>query len=388
LVDGIRFLAIIRDVTERIAVDRMKSEFVSTVSHELRTPLTSIAGSLGLIAGGATGTLPERAQRLVEIAQSNCARLIRLINDILDIEKIEAGKVRLEIVALSLRRLLEQTIEANRELAQAQGVTIALAPVPADAMILGDEDRVTQVFTNLLSNAVKFSPDSGVVRVSVVPLDRRYRISVADEGPGISDEFRERIFTKFAQEDSSDTRSKGGTGLGLSIVREIVQLLGGEISFESAPGQGATFHVDLAAARSSLPESGTAEPLGRISDAELPLVLHVDDDPDMLRVIAQAFDGRAEVHSSPSVLEARAAIARYAFDAVILDIAMTDGDGLELIPVIRQRPETAIAVFTAQDADPSRVAGVDLVLVKSRDSLDRLVGEVERLARHSREGKS
>jgi DNA-binding response OmpR family regulator len=117
-------------------------------------------------------------------------------------------------------------------------------------------------------------------------------------------------------------------------------------------------------------------------------VLHVDDDPDMLRIVAQAFDGRAEVHSSPSVLEARAAIARYAFDAVILDIAMADGDGRELIPQIRQHPETAIAVFTAQDADPSRLTGVDLVLVKSRDSLDRLVGEVERLARRSRESKA
>jgi PAS domain S-box-containing protein len=388
LVDGVRFLAIIRDVTERIAIDRMKSEFVSTVSHELRTPLTSIAGSLGLIAGGATGVLPERAQRLVEIAQSNCARLIRLINDILDIEKIEAGKVRFQIAALPLGHLLGQIIEANREFAEAQQVTIELGPVPADATILGDADRVVQVFTNLLSNAAKFSPEGSVVRVSVAPLDRRYRISVSDDGPGISDEFRERIFTRFAQADASDTRARGGTGLGLSIVREIVQRLGGEVGFESTPGHGATFHVDLPAARASVEDPGKAELLGRISDAELPLILHVDDDPDMLRIIAQAFDGRAQVHSSPSVLEARAAIARYAFDAVILDIAMADGDGLELIPLIRQRAETAIAVFTAQDAEPSRLAGVDLVLVKSRDSLDRLVGEAERLARHSREGRA
>jgi PAS domain S-box-containing protein len=388
LADGVRFLVVMRDVTERHAVNRMKSEFVSTVSHELRTPLTSISGSLGLIAGGATGPLPERAQRLIEIARSNCARLIRLINDILDIEKIESGTMRFEVVALPLSRVLAQTIEANREFADAHGVAIELGQIPAGAAILGDEDRVAQVFTNLLSNAAKFSPKGGVVRVSVTPLDRRYRVSVADDGPGIPDEFRERMFTKFAQADSSDTRAKGGTGLGLSIVREIVARLGGEVSFESAEGHGATFHVDLPAAPAA-PEPGPPpEPLGRISDADLPLVLHVDDDPDMLRLIAQAFDGRAQVHSSPSVHEARAAIARYAFDAVILDIAMADGDGLELIPLIRERQHAAIAVFTAQDAEPSRLQGVDLVLVKSRDSLDRLVGEVGRLAHRAREHRS
>jgi DNA-binding response OmpR family regulator len=144
----------------------------------------------------------------------------------------------------------------------------------------------------------------------------------------------------------------------------------------------------LPAAPASIEAPGNAEPLGRISDAGLPLVLHVDDDPDMLRIIAAAFDGRAQVHSSPSVVEARAAIERYAFDAVILDIAMADGDGLELIPLIRKRPGTAIAVFTAQDADPSRLTGVDLALVKSRDSIDRLVDEVGRLAHRSREGEA
>jgi PAS domain S-box-containing protein len=382
-----RFLAVLRDITERSEVSRMKTEFVSTVSHELRTPLTSIAGSLGLIAGGAAGQLPERAQRLVEIAQSNCARLIRLINDILDIEKIESGKMHFDIKPLSLSALLTHAIDANQEFAASHGVTIELGALPQGAGILGDEDRVMQVLTNLLSNAAKFSPRGGVVRVDVIPLTRRYRVSVADQGPGIPEEFRERIFSKFAQADSSDTRVKGGTGLGLSIVREIVDRLGGAVSFDSVPGAGTTFHVDLPAA-ADVDAGKTVEPLGRISDAELPLVLHVDDDPDMLRIVTGAFEGRAQVHSSPSVVEARASIQRYRFDAVILDIAMPDGDGLELIPVIRERQQAAIVVFTAQDAEPERVKEADLVLVKSRDSLDRLVAEVVRMTTRPAEGTS
>ena len=132
----------------------------------------------------------------------------------------------------------------------------------------------------------------------------------------------------------------------------------------------------------------TVEPLGRISEGELPLVLHVDDDPDMLRIVASAFDGRAQVHSSPSVLEARASVQRYSFDAVILDIAMADGDGLDLIPLIKQRQQTRIVVFTAQDAEPARVKDADLVLIKSRDSLDRLVAEVVRMTSRSNKGTS
>ena len=378
--DQIRFLAVLRDVTERIQVDRMKSEFVSTVSHELRTPLTSISGSLGLIAGGAAGALPERAQRLVEIAQSNCARLIRLINDILDIEKIESGKMRFEIKPLPLASALEHAVDANAEFASGFSVDIELGPVPEGARILADEDRAMQVFTNLLSNAAKFSPAGGKVRVSVTPLDRRFRISIADDGPGISEEFRGRIFSKFAQADSSDTRTKGGTGLGLSIVREIVERLGGAVSFESEPGEGTTFHVDLPAAPDDQHVRAPVEELGRISAGELPLVLHVDDDPDMLRVVASAFEGTAQVHSSPSVVEGEAALRRYDFDAIILDVAMADGSGLDLIPLIRRRQKAHVIVFTAQDADPKDASDADLVLTKSRDSLDRLVAEVvERL---------
>jgi CheY-like chemotaxis protein len=242
-----------------------------------------------------------------------------------------------------------------------------------------------QVLVNLLSNAIKFSPDGESVVTSVKRLDRRYRISVADRGPGIPEEFRSRIFSKFAQADSTDTRQKGGTGLGLSIVREITHRLGGSAGFDSVPGEGTAFHVDIPAADLGSPDSSAAD-LGALGSQGEPMVLHVEDDPDMLRLVASAFDGRAQVYSTPSVEEARASLLRYRFDAVVLDIAMADGSGLELVSVIRNRnPDAPIVVFTAQDSEAEAEQSVDAVLVKSRASLDRLVETVEKLMRRNPE---
>ena len=247
LADTTVFLAVCRDISERRKIEQIKGEFVATVSHELRTPLTSIAGSLGLIAGGAAGQIPAKALRLVQIAQSNSARLVRLINDILDIEKIEAGRMPFELRPVALEGLLRRIASDNAGFAAEYHVRIELTAIPPDAVALADEDRLAQVITNLLSNAIKFSPRDGTVRIHVLALDRRFRISVSDEGDGIPEAFRERIFEKFTQADNSDSRQKGGTGLGLSIVREIVTRLGGSVHYDSQPGKGATFHVDLPA---------------------------------------------------------------------------------------------------------------------------------------------
>jgi PAS domain S-box-containing protein len=371
LADGLRYVAIIRDVTERKQVDQMKSEFVSTVSHELRTPLTSIAGSLGLLSGGAAGELPERAIRLIKIAHSNSERLVRLINDILDIEKIESGKIVFNIAPVPLRPLLEQAVQANQAFAEEFGVSLAIEPGCEEAVVIADADRLMQVVTNLLSNAAKFSPAGEVVTVAVTPLDRRYRISVQDRGPGIPEEFKARIFSKFAQADSSDTRQKGGTGLGLSIVREIVTRLGGAVGFDSPPEGGTIFYVDLPAE-----ETAFASPVMREGE---PSILHIDDDPDVLRVVASAFDGRARLHSAPSLESARAALADSSFDLVILDVALSDGSGLDILPELRRRAGRAVPVviFSAQDAGPELSAQVDAVLTKSRASLERLIETVE-----------
>jgi PAS domain S-box-containing protein len=238
-------LSVIVDITERKRMERMKDEFVSTVSHELRTPMTSIAGSLGLLTGGAAGELPEAATRLLGIAHDNCKRLVRLINDILDIQKLEAGRVEFKLEKLEVRSLIEQTLETMRGFADGYDVRIRLDEAAATAEVNADTDRLVQVVTNLLSNAIKFSPPQREVLIGVERRGGSVIVSVRDHGEGIPDEFRPHVFQKFAQADGTDARLKGGTGLGLSIVKQIVVQLGGQVSFEEAAGGGTIFFVEL-----------------------------------------------------------------------------------------------------------------------------------------------
>lgn len=375
LMDATLFLAVIRDISERREVEQMKSEFVATVSHELRTPLTSIAGSLGLISGGAAGEVPPKIGRLVEIAHSNAARLVRLINDILDIEKIEAGRMPFDIRPLALAPILDEAVHQMAGFAREYDVSIRIEPFASDTAVFADEDRLMQVVSNLLSNAVKFSPRGETVKVRVTALDRRSRISIIDRGAGIPEVFRSRIFGKFAQADASDSRQKGGTGLGLSIVREIVVRLGGSVSFESEEGKGTVFHVDLPAAE--LPGAAPKKNGGHTNthDASLPTILHVDDDPDMLTVVASMFEDKAQIHSTSSVGEARGLVRRHRYDGAILDVGLLDGCGTDLaIPLRKQSGAIPIILFTAQEVDAAEE--IDLVLVKSRASLELLVREM------------
>jgi PAS domain S-box-containing protein len=489
--DGLHFLDVVRDMTERKRIEQMKTEFVSTVSHELRTPLTSIAGSLGLLAAGVAGKLPERAVKLIGIAHTNSERLVRLINDILDIEKIESGKMMFDIAPVSLRSLVELAIQANLSYAEKYGVQLRMVAQGGDLAVLADADRLMQVLTNLMSNAAKFSPPGESVVVTIIRGDKSHRITVADKGPGIPDDFRERIFSKFAQADSSDTRQKGGTGLGLSIVREIVTRLGGSVSFESVAGRGTSFHVDLPAAP-ALPSSAkrrrrilicqddglAADQVGRslreagfesdvaasidevlmltaktryaaiLLDLSLPgeesiglirklrsdpryastaivvsaqegasseisqalavvdwlhepvpverlvaggaeaiaarkqaSILHVEDDPDILRVVSAAFEGHAELTSAVDLESARAALNSRHYDLVILDLALPGGSGLELLSEMRRDDGKLIPVviFSARDDDPEIANRVEAMLTKSRASLDDLVATVETL---------
>lgn len=233
------------DVTEMRRVDRMKSEFISTVSHELRTPLTAIRGSLGLIGSGKMGDISEQIQKLVGIAINNCERLMRLINDILDIEKIESGKIELAIRPVELVPLLEQAITLNLAYGEQFKVTFALKERLPDAWVRADSDKILQVMTNLLSNAAKFSPPGDSVEIKVTREAAELKVSISDHGTGIPDEFKKRIFSKFAQADSSDSRQKNGTGLGLSIVRALIESMGGRVGFDSEIGKGTTFYFTL-----------------------------------------------------------------------------------------------------------------------------------------------
>ena len=242
-IDG--FLGVAYDVSERKRLERMQREFVSIVSHELRTPLTAIRGSLGLVAADAVGILPVRAKDMMIIALNNCDRLVRLINDILDIEKIESGKMDFEMRAVEVSELIRETVEATKSYALKYDVAIVTSRNLPQLEVTGDKDRLIQVLTNLISNACKFSAAKGTVRVSLIVQNGHVQIVVEDKGRGIPESFQQQMFEKFCQADSSDTREKGGTGLGLNISRAIVEKHGGNIGFESHEGQGTRFGIML-----------------------------------------------------------------------------------------------------------------------------------------------
>ncbi len=241
--------------TERRQMERMKNEFISTVSHELRTPLTSIRGSLGLLSGGVAGELPAMATEMIDIAHRNSERLLRLINDILDLEKMESGKLDFHLEPQELGGLLTQATSAHLGYAEECGATVELKVQAREAWALVDADRFLQVVANLLSNALKFSPRGERVTLRLEREGARLRVSVEDRGPGIPESFRSRIFQKFAQADGSDSRRKGGSGLGLSISRALVEQMGGTLDFVPGQPQGTVFRVELPEWQGSVPPS-------------------------------------------------------------------------------------------------------------------------------------
>lgn len=233
----------LRDVTEQREVARIKDEFVSVVSHELRTPLTALRGSLGLLASGRMGTVSEAGARLVEISLQNTDRLVRLVNDILDLERIAAGEAELQLRPHDAAAICRDAAALMEAVAERAGVTLRVETEAAPVRV--DADRILQVLTNLLSNAIKFSPEGQAVALRCRGDGGEAWLEVADHGRGIPAEKLDSIFERFQQVDSSDSRDKGGTGLGLAIARSIVQQHGGRIWATSAPGEGSVFHIVL-----------------------------------------------------------------------------------------------------------------------------------------------
>lgn len=233
------------DVTDQIASERAKNEFVSTVNHELRTPLTSIRGSLSLLRSGSVGQLPAAALDLVQIAERNSERLTRLITDVLDIQKMEAGELRLHKRPVDIDALVLETVKANEAYAHQRNVKLLLESNDEGKRVFADSDRLEQVVTNLIANAVKFSDPGNTVKIQAQTREDYIRVAVYDNGPGVPDSFRTRIFGRFARADDSTSRAKGGSGLGLYICREIVEQHQGTIGYVSEAGQGAMFYFDL-----------------------------------------------------------------------------------------------------------------------------------------------
>ncbi|MBT3556833.1 MAG: PAS domain-containing protein [Rhodospirillales bacterium] len=240
----IGFISIETDISERKNIERVKNEFIATVSHELRTPLTSIKGSIGLLRSGKITELPDQAQSLVDMAFKNINHLGALVDDILDIEKLGTDQMTFDFQPADLTALVRESVASNQSYADEYGVHFQMDGTQ-DIQVKCDSRRMSQVVANLLSNAAKFSHRGGTVKISAHRQDGMARLSVSDQGVGIPEEFHENIFERFTQSDSSDSRKVGGSGLGLNISKNIVEKHGGTIGFDSTPGVGTTFHVDL-----------------------------------------------------------------------------------------------------------------------------------------------
>ena len=389
-------LAVFRDMTEFREIDNMKTEFISTVSHELRTPLTSIKGAIGLIMGGVAGEINEEVRELLNIAQKNTDRLIKIINDMLDISKIESGKIQMNKEPLYITDCVRRSVEGISAFAHQNNIRIETDLPPATSVILADKDRIDQVITNLLSNAIKFTPAGGQVTVSVREEDDFVKVSVKDTGIGVPETHLERIFDKFHQVDRTAARQKGGTGLGLSICYAIVNEHGGKIWAESIVGKGSTFSFTLPRLKGG---EELAEPeltlSARVQEFESrrlkrePLeikgktILVCDDDPYAVRELKRFLDKEGfeciEAYNGRECIELA---RRVRPDAISLDIIMPGLDGFQVVNILKQDPVTeripVVFVSILRDKAHKEVSlGVHDWLVKPI-SEKRLVDSVKR----------
>lgn len=259
-------MKMIREENERTkAALVVKSQFLSTVSHELRTPLTSIMGSLDLVNHGALGEVPDHLKRAIGIAAKNGQRLANLIDDLLDLQKIEAGEMAFHFKPINVNDLMTEAVEATTGYADKLGITVTSEPCTDDCKIIGDRSRLMQVMNNLLSNALKFSDEGGAVKVSVEPVGSRIRISVQDNGVGIPEDARDRVFGKFSQVDSSDVRKVGGTGLGLNITKQIIERHNATIDYDSELGVGSTFYIEFDRLEGRVEANAAIEPVAEVA---------------------------------------------------------------------------------------------------------------------------
>jgi PAS domain S-box-containing protein len=373
LEDG-RVQVIARDVSERKEVERVKDEFVSVVSHELRTPLTSIRGALGLLAAGRLDAAPDKRTRMLDLAAANTDRLIRLINDILDIERIRSGGVTFDRAELSVAGLVANAVEVMRPIADREGVSINTDI--DDLHIFADPDRMTQTMTNLIDNAIKFSPRDSAITISVHRDGRFAMFEVRDRGRGIPPAMRDSVFKRFQQVDNSDSREKGGTGLGLAICRSIVEQHGGRIWVESEIGTGSAFRFTIPLFRAEQPIVG---------DSDHPRILVCDGDTDLVDVVRTTLAARG--YQVAGALRGREAVEEFdqgGADLVISDLTLPDISGLRVLRHIHSAaPDTLIIVYTAmylgheEQAFIRNVGGV--IVTKARTSPEQLADEVDRL---------
>lgn len=369
------FIVQINDITEEKRAELVKNEFIATISHELRTPLTSIKGALGLIAAKRSDEISAPSARLLEIASANTNRLIALVNDILDLEKITAGKMDFNIQRHDAAALVTEALENNRPLLLKNSLTFRVVDRSDRAEVMVDADRMAQILNNLLSNACKFAPTGSAVVVEILRSDNMVRFDVTDRGPGVPQAFRSRIFGAFSQADSSDTRQKGGTGLGLSICRQMVEKMGGQIGFESDPDVRTTFHFTCPLA--TAPQPGKVEVPVITTDLSRKVILHLEDDDDFAEVILYGLGDIADITKAATLTEARQRMEERSYDLILVDWVLRDGDVACLLDeLVIAQPKARIVVLSSADLTFCKDR-IDLAMTKSRDGLPDIVANLK-----------
>ncbi len=329
-----------RQLRERSALDALKDEFISTVSHELRTPLTSIRGSLGLLSSGVLGAVDPKARNLLRIAVSNTDRLIRLINDILDLERMQSGRAPLELRRCSLQELAEIAIESMVPVADTAEIQLRLHTGSAEGLFLdGDPDRIVQVLTNLLSNAIKFSPAQSVVHVHAEATIDSILLRVVDQGRGIPSDKLDAIFDRFLQIEHGDARQKGGSGLGLAICRTIIHQHSGSIWAQQNAGAGSSFHILLPRTARSSDAIALPPPASPVGDG---CVLVCDDEAAIRTIVCEHLTRQGyrclEAGSGEEALELA---ANQPVEAILLDLYMPGLSGWETLQRLRESAATS-----------------------------------------------
>ena len=375
--------------SEAAHANKLKDEFLAVVSHELRTPLNAIVGWTSLLREGAEN--PQELREGLDTIDRNAHAQARLIDDLLDVSRIIAGKVRLRISEVDVRALAAGVMEGLRPAAEARGVQVALRAGDEAVEVLGDPDRLQQVVWNLVSNAIKFTPRGGTVTLAVTRTGSAVALEVSDTGQGIHPEFLPRIFDRFSQQDASTARAQSGLGLGLSITRHLVELHGGSITAQSpGEGLGATFHVEIPMiAVRELKEQLADRPTGRTPLPVMPdgaavnarldgrRVLAVDDQPDTLDVVDRVLTrAGAEVRLALSASEALSVLRDWVPDCIISDIGMPGEDGYTFIRAVRALapplctvPVVALTAFARDsDRDLAAKAGFNDHLAKPVDT--------------------
>ncbi len=355
------FTGSLRDITERRRVARMKDEFVSTVSHELRTPLTSILGSLGLLTGGVGGQLQPQVQALLEIAKNNCERLVHIVNDILDVEKIESGEPVFQIRTVDLATLLRQAVEAHRTSGHPIGVRLEFPDGAEGLLVRADPDRIVQVIMNLLSSAAEASPRGLAVEITAERVAEVARISVVDRGPAVPTRFLATVIQKPVPTDASSTLREGATGLGMTIAKAIVERHGGQIGVERGPGGGTRLWFALPLLH--------AATVPKVEPAPTRRILVCSGDPDAARGLRDLLVREGyEAEIAGSVAEARRLLLEHRFTAMTLDPLMPDEDGLAFLRELRADDRTSempIVVISARAEEGKDLEGVASAVVDS-----------------------